>query len=276
MLVSVSLPARRFNLLPRLHPSFLQRSVAKVWTRGYYKLQDSLLMPLTSRKKPLAFEQIYCRCCTLTCLKHHTDHVSSYKQKNFNLLREQSEGYAKLITEIVAIVGPPHNPATGFPVQSKEALQASAKLAWDKIIGLIGYFDLNTNRVLDVIIDIFTTHVLHHYAFFLELLRQSPWIRRNSRSQYDRRGRFQSNAGTEMDLDQPPRKGQYEGLEFDDVLRIAEHGSDVPDAVDDGPTPILGQILGFKFQQYQVRYLCLHHIAATYSTFILVPGEDRV
>jgi THO complex subunit 2 len=174
-------------------------------------------------------------------------HVSSYKQTNFNLLREQSEGYAKLVTEIVAMVGPAHNPSTGFPVESKDALRTRSKLAWDKIIGLIGYFDLNPNRVLDVVIDIFTTHVLNHYAFFLELLRHSPWTRPNTISQYDRR----SHSRSDMLID-PPVVGLYEGREFDDVLRIAEFGGDLPDPPYDDQCPVLSQILGFKFQQYQV------------------------
>jgi THO complex subunit 2 len=174
-------------------------------------------------------------------------HIPSYKQTNFNLLREQSEGYAKLVTEIVAMVGPPHNPSTGFPVETKDALRARSKLAWDKIIGLIGYFDLNPNRVLDVVIDIFTTHVLNHYAFFLELLRHSPWTRPNTISQYDRRSRSSSD----MVVDSPV-SGLYEGREFDDVLRIAEFGDNRPDPPYDGQCPVLSQILGFKFQQYQV------------------------
>ena len=33
--------------------------------------------------------------------------IRSYKQTNYNLLREQSEGYSKLITEVVASIAPP-------------------------------------------------------------------------------------------------------------------------------------------------------------------------
>lgn len=33
-------------------------------------------------------------------MTNHTHFVNSYKQRRFNLFREESEGYAKLITEL--------------------------------------------------------------------------------------------------------------------------------------------------------------------------------
>jgi len=144
------------------------------------------------------------------------------------------------VTELVATVGPAHDPATGLPAELPEELRARSKLAWNKVVGLTGVFDLNPNRVLDVILDIFANHVLNHYAFFLDLLRLSPWVPSSIESQYDK----------------PPTKvapGSYERVEFDDALRIAEVGVDAPDPPKPKSSSVLAQILGFKFVQNVVR-----------------------
>jgi THO complex subunit 2 N-terminus len=74
--------------------------------------------------------------------------------------------------------------------------------------------------VLDVIIDIFAGHALTHYTFFVELLRLMPWALPSSESQYDRKARGAL----------PPIKiGQYEAMEFNDIIRIAEKGLGVPE-----------------------------------------------
>lgn len=164
----------------------------------------------------------------------------SYKQTTFNLLREQSEGYSKLVTELVATIGPAHDPATGLPAEPMEELQARSKIAWNKIVGLMGVFDLNPNRVLDVILDIFANHVLNHYAFFLGLLRLSPWVPSSIESQYDK-------SPTKV------ASGSYEQVGFDDALRIAELGANVPDPPRPKSSSVLAQILGFKFVQNVVR-----------------------
>ncbi|CAH8559656.1 unnamed protein product [Schistosoma guineensis] len=60
-----------------------------------------------------------------------------FKQQKFNLLREENEGYAKLITELCQIKS-----------------TASMEAAMVQIRSLIGYFDLDPNRVLDLILDV--------------------------------------------------------------------------------------------------------------------------
>lgn len=175
-----------------------------------------------------------------------TQGFCSYKQTNYNLLREQSEGYSKLITEVVASIGPPHDSATGLPVENGDESRSRARKAWDNVVGLIGYFDLNANRVLDVIIDIFAGHALTHYAFFVELLRLTPWALPGSESQYDRKAR---------DVLPHVQLGQYEDMEFDDIVRIAEKRSSARDSLKVPTTCVLGQIIGFKFAQFQVRYI---------------------
>ncbi|VDO85570.1 unnamed protein product [Schistosoma mattheei] len=60
-----------------------------------------------------------------------------FKQQKFNLLREENEGYAKLITELCQIKS-----------------TASMEAVMVQIRSLIGYFDLDPNRVLDLILDV--------------------------------------------------------------------------------------------------------------------------
>ncbi|KAI9592442.1 transcription factor/nuclear export subunit protein 2-domain-containing protein [Syncephalis fuscata] len=81
------------------------------------------------------------------CIRRRTKMI--YKQQKFNLLREESEGYAKLMTELMQ---------TLLRVQS-----------------LIGYFDLDPNRVVDIILDVFAYNILKYHAYFLTLIRASPW-----------------------------------------------------------------------------------------------------
>ncbi|KAF8312836.1 hypothetical protein DL93DRAFT_2098082 [Clavulina sp. PMI_390] len=167
-----------------------------------------------------------------------------YKQTSYNLLREETEGFSKLVTEVVASVGPPHDPSTGYPVESSQTLRLRAAKAWENIIGLIGSFDLNANRVLDVIIDIFAGHALNNYAFFVELFRLTPWALVTKEPQYDRRIR-----GV---LPRPP-KGYYENMKFDDVIRAAELGPYAEEELHATRSCVLGQILGFKFAQFQLQ-----------------------
>lgn len=76
-----------------------------------------------------------------------------YKQNKYNLFREESEGYAKLTTEL--------------------SQEISAKISPDYMIevmrSLIGCFNLDPNRVLDVVLEAFECR-LHLEEFFVPLL----------------------------------------------------------------------------------------------------------
>lgn len=65
-------------------------------------------------------------------VRHRTDAV--FTQKKFNLFREESEGYSKLITALVS-----HNQNSGVSLS-------------DKLRALVGVFDLDPNRVLDAVL----------------------------------------------------------------------------------------------------------------------------
>lgn len=173
--------------------------------------------------------------------------MQSYKQNKFNLLREQSEGYTKLTVELTSSLGPPHSSQTGRPVEPYAVIEDRARPVWEKVISLIGYFDLDPNRALDIILDVLSQHLSTHYSFFLSLLSFSPWC-----GSY-RRPLPESEA---MDTNPDILPGCYKGKTLDEVLTIAEENSTtgLRDAVDNtGGARVLAQVLGFKFSHYQVR-----------------------
>ncbi len=81
--------------------------------------------------------------------------LSSYKQQKFNLFREECEGYAKLVTELN---------------QDLSGAGASASEILGVVKSIIGYFNLDPNRVLDLILESFERHLDSH-EFFAELIR---------------------------------------------------------------------------------------------------------
>ncbi|ORX92450.1 hypothetical protein K493DRAFT_303320 [Basidiobolus meristosporus CBS 931.73] len=145
-----------------------------------------------------------------------------YKQQKFNLLREESEGYAKLITELTSRID------SSFDSQEESAIQERVDEVLQNVMTLIGtlflnrvaacYFDLDPNRVLDVILEVFITNVAKHYRFFLALLKKSSWLPRVS---------------------QAPVRSNVDSIPVDSMLGSGEVGSKV-----------CGQILGFKYSYY--------------------------
>ncbi|KAK9256591.1 transcription factor/nuclear export subunit protein 2-domain-containing protein [Lipomyces tetrasporus] len=85
-----------------------------------------------------------------------------YKQKRFNLLREASEGYAKLVVEVHSASYVPH---------SMSLVNSTSR----NIVSIIGYFDLDPNRALDIFLDVFAVNMVANCPFFLALLKSSPW-----------------------------------------------------------------------------------------------------
>ncbi|KAL8808822.1 MAG: hypothetical protein Q9200_003988 [Gallowayella weberi] len=86
-----------------------------------------------------------------------------YRQSNYNLLREETEGYAKLITEL-------------FTTSSGESLSSQVvEETFERVKGMIGAFDLDVGRVLDVTLDVFAAVLVKQYRFFVKYLRVSSW-----------------------------------------------------------------------------------------------------
>ncbi|THH13890.1 hypothetical protein EW146_g6381 [Bondarzewia mesenterica] len=170
-----------------------------------------------------------------------------YKQNKFNLLREESEGFSKLITEVTSALPPPHSPATGLPTESWSALTALARPVWERVVSLIGYFDLDPNRALDIILDQFSVHLATHWSFFLVLLSLSPWRGEGTRFSTDVTcGQAESNGDIAMDN----QTGRYTGKDLDTVLALAE-GNQGPPPSSQPHTRVLAQVMGFKFRHYQ-------------------------
>ena len=77
----------------------------------------------------------------------------SYKQQKFNLFREECEGYAKLITEL------------------NQDLSSTRPVEILKVVkSVIGFFNLDPNRVLDIILESFESQLDQH-QFFIQLIQ---------------------------------------------------------------------------------------------------------
>ncbi|KAK7421749.1 THO2 plays a role in transcriptional elongation [Neonectria magnoliae] len=86
-----------------------------------------------------------------------------YRQANYNLLREETEGYSKLITELftTSSVSPP-------PPEMAEQ-------TFERVKALIGTFDLDVGRVLDVTLDVAAAVLIKQFKFFVKFFRVSSW-----------------------------------------------------------------------------------------------------
>ena len=86
-----------------------------------------------------------------------------YRQSNYNLLREETEGYSKLVTELFAtsIHEPPSAEVVGD--------------TFERVKAMIGTFDLDVGRVLDVTFDVIAAVLIKQYRFFVKYLRASSW-----------------------------------------------------------------------------------------------------
>lgn len=78
----------------------------------------------------------------------------SYKQRRFNLFREENEGYAKLMTEL--------NKDFSEELDEVNSLEM--------VKSLIGCFNLDPNRVLDVILESFEIRP-ERYELFIPILK---------------------------------------------------------------------------------------------------------
>ncbi len=95
-----------------------------------------------------------------------------YRQSNYNLLREETEGYSKLITEL-------------FTTSSSEPLTSEVvEETFEQVKGMIGAFDLDVGRVLDITLDVFAAVLVKQYRFFVKYLRASSWWPQPSKFDY--------------------------------------------------------------------------------------------
>jgi THO complex subunit 2 len=122
-----------------------------------------------------------------------------------------------------------------------------AQPVWEHVLSLIGYFDLDPNRALDVILDVFSLHVTAHWSFFLALLSLSPW-------KGDSDGMFWDSE-EEKKIEVKAIKGLYKDRTLDEVLRMAEgeRSRALPNSGESLKPKVMAQVLGFKFRHYQVK-----------------------
>ncbi|KAI9152096.1 THO complex subunit 2 [Paramyrothecium foliicola] len=102
-----------------------------------------------------------------TGVRHSTELL--YRQANYNLLREETEGYSKLITELFT--------TSSFTTPPPEM----AEQTFERVKALIGTFDLDVGRALDVTLDVAAAVLIKQYKFFVKLLRVSSWWPRSHR-----------------------------------------------------------------------------------------------
>lgn len=86
-----------------------------------------------------------------------------YRQSNYNLLREETEGYSKLVTELFT--------TSNNEPPSSEVVEET----FERVKGMIGAFDLDVGRVLDITLDVFAAVLVKQYRFFVKFLRASSW-----------------------------------------------------------------------------------------------------
>ncbi|KAH8680993.1 transcription factor/nuclear export subunit protein 2-domain-containing protein [Xylariales sp. PMI_506] len=107
-------------------------------------------------------------------IRHATNLL--YRQSNYNLLREESEGFAKLITELYW---------TAHSLNQEQITREQVEAGFERIKGLIGTFDLDVGRVLDIVFDVFASTMMRTFRYFTMFLRVSSWWPRNQSDHYD-------------------------------------------------------------------------------------------
>jgi THO complex subunit 2 len=96
-----------------------------------------------------------------TAVRHLTTVL--YKQTTYNLLREDTEGYAKLTSEYY--LAAERGPATAELVSE----------AFEKVKSLVGSFNIDSGRTLDVLLDVFGDLLVKRNRFFIRFLRASSF-----------------------------------------------------------------------------------------------------
>ncbi|RKO91960.1 transcription factor/nuclear export subunit protein 2-domain-containing protein, partial [Blyttiomyces helicus] len=145
-----------------------------------------------------------------------------YKQVKFNLLREETEGFSKLLVELLNSLPALLDPNT-HRITHEEATERRARMVNERVEvavrnvkSLIGTFDLDPNRVLDLVLDLFLANVSDHWDFFVALI-EACW---------------------------PPHSVEKPG-----TARPGDTAPPPPIIVLE-PRQVVGQTLGFKFSSY--------------------------
>ncbi|CAO3576935.1 unnamed protein product [Absidia cylindrospora] len=144
-----------------------------------------------------------------------TNTARLYKQNKFNLLHEDPVGYSALINDIV--IGSIALECDEFGRLPPTPIDNIPRFL-DVISSHIGNFQLDPNRVLDILLDFFIKEVLTNYDFWIELFKQSVWIR-------------QLTLSTSF---------------MDNIDGKAHHSTTTKHSA------VMAHLLGFKFENYQL------------------------
>jgi THO complex subunit 2 len=99
---------------------------------------------------------------------------------------------------------------------------------------LVGYFDLDPSRTLDLILDIFISNVSSHHRFFVDLLRCSTWAPSSSSS---------SSSSSSLST--------TDATKFPNSNEAGKAGEEEAELDQETGSTVAAQILGLKFQHYQ-------------------------
>ena len=136
-----------------------------------------------------------------------------YRQSNYNLLREETEGYSKLLTELFTTSG--NEPPTSENVEE----------TFEHVKAMIGAFDLDVGRVLDITLDVFAAVLVKQYRFFVKFLRASSWW---PQDQYNRQYSSESALGPLPKWALPGSLGRP--LDEEEKAAVARHKLDRDEA----------------------------------------------
>ena len=110
----------------------------------------------------LSVEDIEVHCDSLRKRLMKINTAMVYKQQKYNLLREETEGYSKLIVVLCMM------PQSDSFVDLSSNVDSYIK----NILSLIGQFDVDPNRVLDIVLDVFEQQPTN--LSFIALLKHFP------------------------------------------------------------------------------------------------------
>jgi hypothetical protein len=137
-----------------------------------------------------------------------------FRQHKYNLLRETSMGYTALLVLL-------STPST---------FDAAPKIAWERILEIIGMYDLSPPRVLDIILDAFCVFLEKEWEWFMGLMKESPW------------------GVVDVGIDDMEMKVDAD-VDVESPLLSWKFGDDVKR---EKGNRILSQVVGFKYTFYQV------------------------
>ncbi|KAJ2317358.1 THO2 plays a role in transcriptional elongation, partial [Coemansia sp. RSA 2704] len=131
---------------------------------------------------------------TRKCIRLNTS--LNFKQTKFNLISEQNEGFAKLVVLIqgameaiapsqltgdimdtirAGLASEGHGTVVLRALRSLDSLQKHVHRLLADILRLIGVFNIDPNRAVDIVLDCFMSSVRFYWPFYIALLDASPW-----------------------------------------------------------------------------------------------------